>query len=77
MAHELDRVFPDLAASGRLHMYSFGAPRVGNTAFCRDYDRRLKDVSFRVVNGLDVVARWVGGWVASTVVLIECAVQKM
>lgn len=57
MAHELDRQFPFLAPQGRLHMISFGAPRMGNAAFCHDYDSRLRDVSFRVVNGLDVVAR--------------------
>jgi triacylglycerol lipase len=39
-------------------VYSFGAPRVGNRAFCRDYDRRLKpNTAFRVVNDLDLVAR--------------------
>jgi predicted lipase len=59
MAYELDQTFPFLAPQGRLHMVSFGAPRVGNAAFCEDYDSRLRDVSFRVVNGLDVVARCV------------------
>ena len=39
------------------HTNKTGAPRVGNAAFCDDYDTRLRDVSFRVVNGLDVVAR--------------------
>ena len=33
MAHDLATQYPELAASGRLQMYSYGAPRVGNTAF--------------------------------------------
>lgn len=57
MAHELDRRMPGLVEEGRLSVFSFGAPRVGNTAFCEDYDARLKDQSFRIVNGLDIVAR--------------------
>lgn len=57
MAHELDRRFPGLVEGGRLSVFSFGTPRVGNTAFCEDYDARLKEQSFRVVNGLDIVAR--------------------
>jgi len=57
MAHELDRRMPGLLEEGRLSVFSFGAPRVGNTAFCEDYDARLQDQSFRIVNGLDIVAR--------------------
>jgi hypothetical protein len=57
MAHELDRRMPGLVEEGRLNVFSFGAPRVGNSAFCEDYDARLKDQSFRIVNGLDIVAR--------------------
>lgn len=57
MAHEIDRRMPALVEEGRLNVFSFGAPRVGNTAFCEDYDKRLKNQSFRIVNGLDVVAR--------------------
>ena len=78
MAYELDRRFPFLAPQGRLHVVSFGAPRVGNAAFCQDFDSRLRDVTFRVVNGLDVVARFVGddvkrlgaGWIASMVTYV-------
>lgn len=33
MAHDLATQYPEFAASGRLQMYSYGAPRVGNTAF--------------------------------------------
>lgn len=33
VAHDLATTYPELAASGRLQMYSYGAPRVGNTAF--------------------------------------------
>eukprot|EP00624_Nannochloropsis_granulata_P001701 evm.model.NODE_18335_length_53189_cov_28.322943.9 len=57
MAHEIDRRMPALVEEGRLNVFSFGAPRVGNTVFCEDYDARLKNQSFRIVNGLDVVAR--------------------
>lgn len=31
MAHNLAHKYPTLAKANRLHMYSFGAPRVGNT----------------------------------------------
>lgn len=31
MAHNLAHKYPTLAKDNRLHMYSFGAPRVGNT----------------------------------------------
>ena len=60
MAHDLDKRHPELARSQRLHMYSFGAPRVGNPVFCRDYNERLRDVSYRIVNNLDLIARSVG-----------------
>lgn len=33
MAHDLATTHPELAQSDRLQMYSYGAPRVGNTAF--------------------------------------------
>jgi len=40
-----------------IKMYSFGAPRVGNTAFVTHFESLgMKDV-YRVVNGKDVVAR--------------------
>ncbi len=70
MAHELDRRIPGLVQADRLYVYSFGAPRVGNTAFCKDYDARLKDCTFRIVNGLDVVARMPRG-TRQTAALLE------
>lgn len=44
---------------------------MGNAAFCADYDSRLRDVSFRVVNGLDVVARYCGLVVVLEVVVVD------
>jgi triacylglycerol lipase len=38
-------------------MYSFGQPRVGNRAWARWYDARLRQRSFRIVHAEDVVAR--------------------
>jgi len=38
-------------------LYSFGQPRVGNAAFARWYDGRLRGRSFRVVHAEDVVPR--------------------
>lgn len=69
MAYELDRRMPALSEGGRLHVYSFGAPRVGNTAFCDEYDVRLKEVTFRIVNGLDIVARMPRGTGRSAVLM--------
>ncbi|GMI36576.1 hypothetical protein TrCOL_g966 [Triparma columacea] len=41
---------------GKLVMYTYGAPRVGNENFCSAFDSLLTD-AWRVVNGRDVVAR--------------------
>jgi len=38
-------------------LYTFGQPRVGNAAWARWYDGRLRARSFRVVHAEDVVAR--------------------
>jgi triacylglycerol lipase len=38
-------------------LYTFGQPRVGNGAWARWYDGRLRGRSFRVVHAQDVVAR--------------------
>ena len=38
-------------------LYTFGQPRVGNAAWARWYDSRLRGRSFRVVHAEDVVAR--------------------
>lgn len=57
MAHDLALQHPEMAASGRIIMYSYGAPRVGNAAFCKDYDERLGKVTYRVVNNLDVIPK--------------------
>mmetsp|Transcript_46903 Transcript_46903/g.77611 ORF Transcript_46903/g.77611 Transcript_46903/m.77611 type:complete len:742 (-) Transcript_46903:731-2956(-) len=40
----------------RVRLYTFGAPRVGNTDFARYFDS-LGLEAFRIVNGLDIVAR--------------------
>jgi hypothetical protein len=58
-AYDIAGLHPELAPEGRLAMYSYGAPRVGNPAFCREYDRRLKATSFRVMNNLDIIAKYV------------------
>ena len=41
---------------GRVRMYTFGAPRVGNSEFARFFDG-LGMEAFRIVNGADIVAR--------------------
>ena len=42
-------------------LYSFGSPRVGNAAFCENFETLVKDrkiaAAYRVVNGADMVAR--------------------
>ncbi|MDE2320752.1 MAG: lipase family protein [candidate division NC10 bacterium] len=38
-------------------VYLFGAPRVGNSEFARDYDLRMGDRTFRFVNHADLVPR--------------------
>jgi hypothetical protein len=38
-------------------VYTFGMPRVGGERFRSDYNGRLGSVTFRLVHGLDVVAR--------------------
>ena len=38
-------------------LYTFGAPRAGNSAFAEALDRRLKRRAFRVVNNEDIVTR--------------------
>jgi hypothetical protein len=43
-------------ASLDVTMINYGSPRVGNRAFCREYNRLVPN-SFRVVNGSDLVAR--------------------
>jgi predicted lipase len=40
----------------RVRMYTFGAPRVGNSEFARFFDA-LGMEAFRIVNGADIVAR--------------------
>lgn len=45
--------------------YTFGQPRVGDSAFARDCDRVLSGRHFRIINGEDVVARipaWLAGF---------------
>ena len=41
---------------GRVRMYTFGAPRVGNSEFARFFDS-LGIEAYRIVNGADIVAR--------------------
>ena len=40
----------------RVRMYTFGAPRVGNVEFAKDFDS-IGIEAFRVVNGADIVPR--------------------
>lgn len=42
--------FPEIA----VEVYTFGAPRVGNTGFRDSFDRRVPN-SYRFVNGMDIV----------------------
>ncbi len=57
----------DLAANGFpvSAVYTFGAPRVGNVTFARDYDAKLHDETFRIVNQRDPVP-WLPPFLAST-----------
>ncbi|TFJ87455.1 hypothetical protein NSK_000808 [Nannochloropsis salina CCMP1776] len=41
MAHNIAHNYPELCRNNRLHMYSFGAPRVGNPAFCEEFNMLL------------------------------------
>lgn len=46
-------------------VYTFGQPRVGDGKFARDYDDRLKRVTFRLVNENDFIPRspfWLMGY---------------
>ncbi len=46
-------------------VYTFGSPRVGNRAFKKAYDSKLKGISFRYVNNNDIVTRvpfWLFGY---------------
>lgn len=36
-------------------LYTYGAPRLGNSGFAKAFDKKMKGVSFRVVNSGDVV----------------------
>lgn len=38
-------------------IYTYGMPRAGGERFRTDYNNRLGDVTFRLVHGLDIVAR--------------------
>jgi triacylglycerol lipase len=38
-------------------LYTFGQPRVGNKAFCAEFDRRWAGRAFRVVHAQDIVTR--------------------
>ena len=38
-------------------VYTFGSPRVGNGPFARDYDARLHDETYRIVNAHDPIPR--------------------
>lgn len=51
-------------------MYNFGAPRVGNGAFAREYNS-LNNNSFRVVNQNDIVSRLPRGQNASILLNYE------
>ncbi len=38
-------------------VYTFGQPRVGNRKFVTNYNKHLKDITFRMVNNNDIVPR--------------------
>mgnify|MGYP002777086817 CR=1 FL=1 len=43
-----------------IEVYTFGAPRVGNSGFTKSFDRRVP-TSYRIINGMDIVPnlpRW-------------------
>ena len=46
----------ELPSIGRVALYNFGSPRVGNRAFCESFNRAVGE-AFRIVNRDDVVAR--------------------
>ncbi|KAF6250498.1 hypothetical protein COO60DRAFT_1705829 [Scenedesmus sp. NREL 46B-D3] len=43
------------AAGKRVHMYTYGAPRVGNKAFADAFNKRLKGDAWRITNKADIV----------------------
>jgi len=47
----------ELPQLGRVELYTFGAPRVGNSAFCAYFDETFGSAAFRIVNDRDVVPR--------------------
>jgi len=47
----------ELPRFGDVKMYTFGAPRVGNSEFARYFDETFGPDAFRIVNGADVVPR--------------------
>ena len=57
MAHNFAHRYPNMPKAGRLHLYTYGAPRVGNKEFCDDINALLSHAAFRIVNGADVVPK--------------------
>ena len=57
MAHNFAHKYPHIARSGRLNLYTFGAPRIGNREFCDDMNAIMGRSAFRIVNNSDVVPR--------------------
>jgi hypothetical protein len=48
------------AVGKHIHMYTYGAPRVGNKAFADAFNQRLKGDAWRITNKADIVPRCVG-----------------
>jgi len=46
----------ELPSVSSVQLYNFGSPRVGNAAFARSFNKAIP-TAFRIINGLDVVAR--------------------
>ncbi len=61
-AHDLSRLYPN----NRVRMYNCGSPRIGNSAFAREYGRANGD-SYRIVNEWDVIARFPRGLNAASI----------
>ena len=64
-----EQLDPQLPQLSNVQLYTFGAPRVGNSAFCAYFDAAFGDACFRVVNDRDVVPRLPRGAGAAGAVL--------
>ena len=57
VASAKEELMDEMPTLGRVEMYTFGAPRVGNSAFAQYFDAAFGPNAFRIVNDRDVVPR--------------------